>query len=944
MTQHYRADGIIGYWSFDKPMIIDDALQRGTINDGTRLVPGRYGKGRKFYGPLDNTITPHRLSFKELGRAYTISFWINVFESKDLQPILRNKQGSLNHIWIQNGNLYFLLPEHKREYRTFVFPMQRRGEFTHIAFVVDLDNKKLRFYENGVLNLSYELGECYNRNDEMAFGQKKAGDASNFILDELILRNRVLSPKEIEKEARSKISLPYRFDASRILKLKFFRSLRRALQAWDNRIDLFNPFYHESYVHKTDLPRFNFFLSDKDLKAFNKFHSLSLMHGIVPEKISTTRNIKIKNNKTLLTVQMELCGEAYRLAQNGKKTFSIQFLEDDHYKGMKKITFTPPETNGLLKPLFESHLAKKYHLLHPKGDLGIVFINGIYQGLYYFENSGLFRYREDYYENWRIEPLLKQIPAFTQDLLREYDALAKIYTSLFIRDRSSFLGSREIFYRIKRDRAKLETLISHDLEKNDKNRLEKAKNYLTEKIILGENPASTYLLHDLDLSIHEINGVKIRWESDNPKVINSHGKIFRPALGPAPDVKIHAHFSSGNLTDTKSFHFTVIPQKLEMNFLRIRVESSIVAFEWTPCLIEWIDERGMQQKNWLPGKIKHHGVTALHYAKKSFKIRFDQPQTFMDFTPSKDFILTSSHADRTLMRNQLTYDLFRSFSTSDRPSYAPNHHMIELSIDGVYEGVYEICEIVDANTVGLNPYNPNDSHHSVLYKAWGNEAGFSSFGHSSYEQKEPHVKHGNHWKPYEELIAFLGTSPREVFEKEVEKIIDIDNVIDFQIILNFAFNTDGTNHNLFIARNNRNGDRFFIIPWDYDKSLGGAHDQILSNHLIDRLMSEFPNYKSRLRARWQELRKTSLSEKALMERIDNLEDLIRSGAERNYKTRPLPESESHERYVNHLREWIRKRLIFMDGWIKNLDIKNSSPNPQNDISKASKAQKNRLST
>jgi spore coat protein CotH len=246
--------------------------------------------------------------------------------------------------------------------------------------------------------------------------------------------------------------------------------------------------------------------------------------------------------------------------------------------------------------------------------------------------------------------------------------------------------------------------------------------------------------------------------------------------------------------------------------------------------------------------------------------------------------------------------------------------MIELFIDHRYEGLYEICENVDANTVGLNSYNSNDSNHSVLYKAWGNEAGFSSLAHLSYEQKEPHVKYGNHWKPYEDLINFLGTAPREVFEREVESIIDIENVIDFQIILNFAFNTDGTNHNLFIARNNGKEDRFFIIPWDYDKSLGGAHNKILSNHLIDRLMHELPNYKTRLNTRWQELRKGPLSEEALMERIDELENRIRDSAIRNYKIRPLPEPETHESHVKKLREWIRRRLTFMDQWMKNLEI------------------------
>jgi hypothetical protein len=85
-------------------------------------------------------------------------------------------------------------------------------------------------------------------------------------------------------------------------------------------------------------------------------------------------------------------------------------------------------------------------------------------------------------------------------------------------------------------------------------------------------------------------------------------------------------------------------------------------------------------------------------------------------------------------------------------------------------------------------------------------------------------------------------------------------------------------------------------------------------------MSEFPNYKARLKNRWEELRSASLSEKALMKRIDDLELRILSGAERNYKMRPLPEPETPEVHVKNLREWIRRRLTFMDQWMKNLEI------------------------
>jgi hypothetical protein len=793
----------------------------------------------------------------------------------------------------------------------------KQGEFIHIACAVDFQRKEAHLYENGILKCSVKLEDGYHRVEEMVLGQIRIGQSLNFMLDEFILRNRALTASEVFDESRSKTSLRYRLGGSQLLKVKFLQSIRQMIQTGINCMDALNPFYHESFILKAGLPQFNLLLSKKDLKALNKFQYLSLHHGITPEKISTSRQIKVEKDGKLIEVQMELYGEEHHLSPNGKKSFSLEFRGYDEDFAMKKIVFVPPETNGLLRPLFESRLARKYGFIFPKGDVGIVFINGIYQGLYYFEEEGLFDYSGDYNQAWHVDELMKKIPAFKTDLLAIYDDLVKTYLPLLIRDKSSYLGSRELVYRIRADRVRLEQMISERLKENEQNRVKQVEAYLNEKVVLRDNPSQDYIIDPLDLSMKEIDGVRIQWESHQPNMINEQGQVFRPEDQPV-QVIVRAHLSFGKATGMKVLKFIVMPRELELSIVKIFTRAKIRAFDWEPCLIQWVEQPGQRYSDPMYGKIKFHGNTALHYPKKSFKLRLPLAKRFMDFSPSREFVFMSSYSDYTLMHNQLAYDLFRSFSKSNHPEYAPKHHLVELFLDHEYLGIYEICENVDAQLLGLSPFKKDQPIHSVLYKAVMRQANFLSINHAFYEQKEPDLKLGEYWRPYDDLIKFLGEASPEIFRRDVEKMIDVENAIDFQILLSITNQMDGPDHNLFIARDNHPADKFFIVPWDYDKSFGGPYDRMRISSLSQRLMKDLPGYIPALQARWNALRESVLSEDSLMKRVDQIEHNTRDAASRNFKLWPIPGGKTHEVAVQEMKDWIKKRLVFLDEYMKNL--------------------------
>ncbi len=262
------------------------------------------------------------------------------------------------------------------------------------------------------------------------------------------------------------------------------------------------------------------------------------------------------------------------------------------------------------------------------------------------------------------------------------------------------------------------------------------------------------------------------------------------------------------------------------------------------------------------------------------------------------------------MRDRLAYDLFRSFSEPGKPRYSPHVRLVELVVNGDYKGLYNLVDRVDADLLELGKGSGADR--AVLYKATGSGASFKTPDRDSYVQQVPDWRDGEFWGPYEKLIAFVGQSTPEVFRRDVERIIDVDNVIDFEILLALTANGEGQNYNLYLARRAGADARFVIVPWDYDISFSLAF--VPSNHLIARLHADLPGYSSRVAERWRDLRKDRLSESGLMERIAGLEAEMLEGVERNYRRWPPTEGETWAGMVPQLRSYLRGRLPLLDAW------------------------------
>jgi hypothetical protein len=330
------------------------------------------------------------------------------------------------------------------------------------------------------------------------------------------------------------------------------------------------------------------------------------------------------------------------------------------------------------------------------------------------------------------------------------------------------------------------------------------------------------------------------------------------------------------------------------------------------------------------GEVRIHGATSQGYPKKSYALTLESPAPLLGMSSGRHWVLNASYIDRSLMRHKLGYDLFRSLSAPGAKRFAAASRFVELHLNGHYNGVYLLIERVDRQLLQFGPYRSNDLEHACLYKAVDHAANFGQGGHDGYEQREPDPTLLPYWLPLDGFNRFVSAVPAAEFFQPTTGIasrLDLDNAIDFQLLVLVTSNADGITKNFFLARAGPSpgamAPRFFFAPWDYDGTFGRnwdaspfPHDAWLSNHLFDRLRED-QAYRERFKARWKQLRQRQLTVENIRAMIDANVRALGEAPRRNAKQwpttdGPYPDRISFEQDIAQMKSWIGVRLEWLD--------------------------------
>ena len=329
-----------------------------------------------------------------------------------------------------------------------------------------------------------------------------------------------------------------------------------------------------------------------------------------------------------------------------------------------------------------------------------------------------------------------------------------------------------------------------------------------------------------------------------------------------------------------------------------------------------------------------------------------------------NWALLAPYSDKSMMRDLLAFELARPWM-----EYTPRGRYCEVFLDGIYYGVYILCEVVSRGKHRLDLNKPGKSG-DALTGDYLIEVDYDDDVH--YRSKHHPVDSNGH-ELTDRFIHFQYKSPdygdlnkaqlqyinRRIDQMEAafkspgyndpetgyRRYIDVMSFIDYQLAMELGHNVDGYRKSckLYKRRDGVDG-RFKTVVWDMNLAYGNCnlHDGwrtdgwvyecngLLHAHGEDFLI---PFWWERLNAdeyyhrllyeRWSEYRSTTLTEERVMALIDSLANELTAGGaiERNSQAWPRwgkwvwPNyyvSKDFGDEVSYLKQWLRERMAWMD--------------------------------
>ena len=221
---------------------------------------------------------------------------------------------------------------------------------------------------------------------------------------------------------------------------------------------------------------------------------------------------------------------------------------------------------------------------------------------------------------------------------------------------------------------------------------------------------------------------------------------------------------------------------------------------------------------------KYRGNGSLIFPKLSYSLKFtEEKKTFLDFpSKSKNWILISNYADKSLIRNLLSQEVSRLFGMK----YTINCQPIDYICNGEYLGNYIICEKIEVKRDRINISKIYENSISYPEITGGYLIEIDAYAYTekskfiSFKNTDVTINYPKEDKILPEQHMYIENKfnqmERKVFKSDLSNI-DIDSFVQYFLIQEFCGNADA--YWSVKMYKERNDDHFYFGPiWDFDIS------------------------------------------------------------------------------------------------------------------------------
>jgi len=367
--------------------------------------------------------------------------------------------------------------------------------------------------------------------------------------------------------------------------------------------------------------------------------------------------------------------------------------------------------------------------------------------------------------------------------------------------------------------------------------------------------------------------------------------------------------------------------------------------------------------------IEKRGNSSLTFPKNSYSIETRDSSgnnlnvSIVDLPEENDWILYAPYSDKSLMRNVLTYEVYRRMGW-----YAPRTGFCEVLLNDEYIGVYVLLEKIkrDENRVDISKLTSNDTVGDELTGGYilrvdrHEGSGWTSLvnGLIYFQHMYPgddilpvqmdYIQ--NHINSFEEFLISADSSISDT----ISNALNVECFIDYIIMNEVAKNADAYRLSTYIYKDKDSQDpRIYVGPvWDYNLGYGNYedfnayetsdyfyNDTTFFTHSLFwfRKLMGMDFFHDQMKNRWDTLRASLLNEETLFSIIDSAALMLDEAQVRNFQKWDIlgqyvwPNyyiGETYDEEVLILKEWLSGRLSWM-----NDDINSNSSHPGNGTAK-----------
>lgn len=348
--------------------------------------------------------------------------------------------------------------------------------------------------------------------------------------------------------------------------------------------------------------------------------------------------------------------------------------------------------------------------------------------------------------------------------------------------------------------------------------------------------------------------------------------------------------------------------------------------------------------------IEIRGGTSQTFAQKSYGFKTidengkSKNVSLLNLPEENEWILYGPYVDKTLIRNNLVYQLGREMGL-----IASKTEFCELVINGDYRGIYVLMQKIKVSKEMVNISKNDDKIESFILKI---DKGYDDGWHSNYPLN-PKISNKTYYRYYypkkrdlnieqkKYIITYLNNFESAIYNdkfNELTQIVDINSFVDYFIINEFTKNIDAYRLSTYLYKDKDAKLKMGPI-WDYNFSLGlpnynngNSPNGWVYNSTIFipfwwRTLMRNQQFKDLVKNRWNFLRKNILLNQHIESIIDSEISKIRIPYKRHSQkwiiegTNLSPNQFNGKTFnddVLYLKDWIEKRIDWLDKNINSL--------------------------